>query len=332
MERRSSWACGALWQVLASGRCELPLHEVSPASTTGRSIRNEMTRATRPGRDHRGAHGLAPPRVQLVVAATHTYRARSGERQGGDDRAKGAGAPSARRGEFINSANFLQHPDGHMATLRDRGRCFAKAPKASAQLVSARPRSPPRHPHAISPCAKASVSTRATSSRATCCVARVDTAARRSPRQTSRFPSSLASIPTPRPRGSLGCHLHVARRCHRETYRSRPYTDHVARSRSNDRTTADRFRTAALAAGGKDRDAPGQRPYRPGHHATFVLDPDRSNIAGVHHNRSNRAVDAADAIKITFRPGRGAAMALSHHPCAPYGRSGDPPARRFHRS
>lgn len=212
------------------------------------------------------------------------------------------------------------------------GRCFAKAPKASAQLVSARPRSPPRHARAISPCAKASVSTRATSSRATCCMARVDTAARRSPRQTSRFPSSLASIPTPRPRGSLGCHLHVARRCHRETYRSRPYTDHVARSRSNDRTTADRFRTAALAAGGKDRGAPGQRPYRPGHHATFVLDPDRSNIAGVHHNRSNRAVDAADAIKITFRPGRGAAMALSHHPCAPYGRSGDPPARRFHRS
>ncbi|KYF89589.1 hypothetical protein BE17_14540 [Sorangium cellulosum] len=81
----------------------------------------------------------------------------------------------------------------------------------------------------------------------------------------------------------------------------------MARSRSNDRTTAARFRTATLAGGGKDRGAPGQRPYRPGHDATFVLDLDGSNIARVHHNRSNTSADAADAIKITFRPGRGTA-------------------------
>ncbi|WP_437665516.1 VOC family protein [Sorangium sp. So ce1182] len=66
---------------------------------------------------------------------------------------------------------------------------------------------------------------------------------------------------------------------------------------ANDRATVERFHAAAIAAGGKDNGAPGERPYHPGYYAAFVLDPDGNNIEVVHHGSANRS---ADAIKITF--------------------------------
>jgi catechol 2,3-dioxygenase-like lactoylglutathione lyase family enzyme len=64
-----------------------------------------------------------------------------------------------------------------------------------------------------------------------------------------------------------------------------------------DRATVDRFHPAAVAAGGKDNGAPGERPYHPGYYAAFVLDPDGNNIELVHHGAARRS---ADAIKLAF--------------------------------
>ncbi|MFO1047400.1 MAG: VOC family protein [Geminicoccaceae bacterium] len=53
--------------------------------------------------------------------------------------------------------------------------------------------------------------------------------------------------------------------------------------RAADRATVERFHRAALAAGGRDNGAPGERPYAPGYYAAFVLDPAGNNIEAVHH-------------------------------------------------
>jgi catechol 2,3-dioxygenase-like lactoylglutathione lyase family enzyme len=53
---------------------------------------------------------------------------------------------------------------------------------------------------------------------------------------------------------------------------------------SPDRPTVDAFYKAALAAGGRDNGAPGERPqYHPGYYGAFVLDPDGNNIEAVCH-------------------------------------------------
>jgi catechol 2,3-dioxygenase-like lactoylglutathione lyase family enzyme len=44
----------------------------------------------------------------------------------------------------------------------------------------------------------------------------------------------------------------------------------------------DAFHVAALAAGGQDNGAPGERPYGPNYYAAFVLDPDGHNIEAVY--------------------------------------------------
>jgi catechol 2,3-dioxygenase-like lactoylglutathione lyase family enzyme len=54
---------------------------------------------------------------------------------------------------------------------------------------------------------------------------------------------------------------------------------------ARDRAMVDRFYRAALAAGGRDNGAPGERPYHPGYYAAFVLDPDGNNIEAVYHGR-----------------------------------------------
>ncbi len=66
---------------------------------------------------------------------------------------------------------------------------------------------------------------------------------------------------------------------------------------ARDRATVDAFHKAALAAGGKDSGAPGERPYHPGYYAAFAIDPDGNNIEVVYHGP---ATYSADSVKVTF--------------------------------
>lgn len=57
-----------------------------------------------------------------------------------------------------------------------------------------------------------------------------------------------------------------------------------------DRETVEAFHRAALAAGGKDNGAPGERKnYHPGYYAAFAFDPDGNNIEVVYHGPSERS-------------------------------------------
>ena len=49
-----------------------------------------------------------------------------------------------------------------------------------------------------------------------------------------------------------------------------------------------RFHEAALAAGGRDNGAPGERDYHPGYYSAYVLDPDGNNVEAVYHGPSER--------------------------------------------
>lgn len=66
---------------------------------------------------------------------------------------------------------------------------------------------------------------------------------------------------------------------------------------ARDHAMVDGFYKAGLAAGGTDNGAPGERPYRPGYYAAFLLDPDGNNIEAVHHGPHSRS---AASVKITF--------------------------------
>jgi catechol 2,3-dioxygenase-like lactoylglutathione lyase family enzyme len=66
---------------------------------------------------------------------------------------------------------------------------------------------------------------------------------------------------------------------------------------AKDRAMVDAFHKAALANGGKDNGAPGERPYHPGYYAAFVLDPDGNNIEAVYHGEAKRS---AASVRITF--------------------------------
>ena len=66
---------------------------------------------------------------------------------------------------------------------------------------------------------------------------------------------------------------------------------------ARDAAMVEAFHKAALAHGGKDNGAPGERPYHPGYYAAFVLDPDGNNIEAVYHGESQRS---ADSVKVTF--------------------------------
>ncbi len=61
---------------------------------------------------------------------------------------------------------------------------------------------------------------------------------------------------------------------------------------ARDRAGVDAFHRAALAAGGRDNGAPGERAYHPGYYGAFVLDPDGNNIEAVHHGPAARSADA----------------------------------------
>lgn len=64
-----------------------------------------------------------------------------------------------------------------------------------------------------------------------------------------------------------------------------------------DRAMVEAFHRAALAAGGRDNGAPGERPYHPGYYAAFVLDPDGNNIEAVFHGAAGRS---APSVVVTF--------------------------------
>jgi len=66
---------------------------------------------------------------------------------------------------------------------------------------------------------------------------------------------------------------------------------------ARDRATVEAFHRAALANGGKDNGAPGERPYHPGYYAAFALDPDGNNIEVVFHGP---ATYSAESVKVTF--------------------------------
>jgi catechol 2,3-dioxygenase-like lactoylglutathione lyase family enzyme len=65
-----------------------------------------------------------------------------------------------------------------------------------------------------------------------------------------------------------------------------------------DRETVHAFHRAALAAGGRDNGAPGERPYHPGYYAAFALDPDGNNVEAVFHGPADRS---AASVVVTGR-------------------------------
>ena len=58
---------------------------------------------------------------------------------------------------------------------------------------------------------------------------------------------------------------------------------------ASDRETVDRFYEAALAAGGRDNGAPGERSYHPGYYGAYVLDPDGTSVEAVYHGPAERS-------------------------------------------
>ncbi|MGE6213374.1 VOC family protein [Comamonas aquatica] len=66
---------------------------------------------------------------------------------------------------------------------------------------------------------------------------------------------------------------------------------------ARDRAMVDTFYQAALAHGGRDHGAPGERAYHPGYYAAFVLDPDGNNIEAVFHGEAQRS---APSVHIRF--------------------------------
>lgn len=66
---------------------------------------------------------------------------------------------------------------------------------------------------------------------------------------------------------------------------------------ARDRAMVEAFHQAALAHGGRDNGAPGERAYHPGYYAAFVLDPDGNNIEAVFHGEARRS---APSVHITF--------------------------------
>jgi catechol 2,3-dioxygenase-like lactoylglutathione lyase family enzyme len=67
-----------------------------------------------------------------------------------------------------------------------------------------------------------------------------------------------------------------------------------------DHETVHRFHEAALAAGGRDNGAPGERGYHPGYYAAYVLDPDGTNVEAVVHGPAERS-----AASVVVRPSGG---------------------------
>jgi class 3 adenylate cyclase/catechol 2,3-dioxygenase-like lactoylglutathione lyase family enzyme len=61
---------------------------------------------------------------------------------------------------------------------------------------------------------------------------------------------------------------------------------------ARDRDTVEAFYEAALASGGRDNGAPGERGYHAGYYAAYVLDPDGNNVEAVYHGPVSRSVES----------------------------------------
>jgi catechol 2,3-dioxygenase-like lactoylglutathione lyase family enzyme len=66
---------------------------------------------------------------------------------------------------------------------------------------------------------------------------------------------------------------------------------HVA-FQAEDEDAVRRFHAAAIAAGGTDNGAPGERAYHPGYFAAYVLDPDGNNVEAVYHGPGRRSAQS----------------------------------------
>lgn len=77
----------------------------------------------------------------------------------------------------------------------------------------------------------------------------------------------------------------------------KPTGRHHLAFQAQDHAMVEAFCKAALANGGKDNGAPGERPYHPGYYAAFVLDPAGNNIEAVYHGDAKRS---ARSVHITF--------------------------------
>lgn len=77
----------------------------------------------------------------------------------------------------------------------------------------------------------------------------------------------------------------------------RPTGRHHLAFQAQDPAMVQAFYEAALANGGTDNGAPGERPYHPGYYAAFVLDPAGNNIEAVYHGEAKRS---APSVHITF--------------------------------
>lgn len=61
-----------------------------------------------------------------------------------------------------------------------------------------------------------------------------------------------------------------------------------------DPDTVKRFHAAALAAGGLDNGAPGERAYHPGYYAAYAFDPDGNNVEVVFHGPHERSAASVE--------------------------------------
>lgn len=76
-----------------------------------------------------------------------------------------------------------------------------------------------------------------------------------------------------------------------------PTGRHHLAFQARDREMVEAFHRAAIATGGRDNGAPGERSYHPGYYAAFVLDPDGNNIEAVFHGPAKRS---ASSVLITY--------------------------------
>ena len=106
---------------------------------------------------------------------------------------------------------------------------------------------------------------------------------------TSTPAAASTSVPSPRSASSPVCRATATSRSTSCSSRptGRPPRTSTSRSRPRRASEVDRWHEAALAAGGRDNGAPGERQYHPGYYAAYVLDPDGNNIEAVHHGEGS---------------------------------------------